>query len=245
MKKCIALLITLMLTFASVSAMAWDAPFLVRNGDREKKQVAITIDDCFDMVYVRKAFALTQQYNVPITFFILGINLEEQDAELWQAIAASQNELGNHTFGHRNLTALDNMGIYNQVMRAQSCLDAILGYHYPMQVFRPPYGAMNRDGKKHVNSMIQALGFNHAILWDVSQIDFDQCRYAVQNGSILLFHTHEPDVNGIEQLIPWLQEEGYELVTVSQMMGMEPVATSTDLYEFVTYGDWQKARGVH
>ena len=29
------------------------------------------------------------------------------------------------------------------------------------------------------------------------------------------------------------------------MLGMEPVATSTDLYEFIPYGDWQKARGVN
>lgn len=130
-------------------------------------------------------------------------------------------------------------------MRAQACLDETLGYHYPMQVFRPPYGHMNRNGKKHVNSMIQTLGFEHAILWDVSQTDFDKCRSAVQNGSILLFHTNTLDLQCMEQLIPWLKEEGYELVTVSQMLGMEPVATSTDLYEFVSYGDWQKARGVN
>lgn len=245
MKKWIALLLCLALTCASCAALAWDAPFLVRSGDREQKQVAVTIDDCFNIDYVRQAYELSVHYDVPITFFILGINLEEQDAALWQAIAASRCELGNHTYGHCDLPALDNNAIYNQVMRAQACLDETLGYHYPMQVFRPPYGHMNRNGKKHVNSMIQTLGFEHAILWDVSQTDFDKCRSAVQNGSILLFHTNTLDLQCMEQLIPWLKEEGYELVTVSQMLGMEPVATSTDLYEFVSYGDWQKARGVN
>lgn len=245
MKKRFALLLCLILICTSCAALAWDAPFLVRNGDREKKQVAITIDDCFNIDYVRQAYELSLRYDVPITFFILGINLEAQDAPLWQAIAASRNELGNHTYGHCDLPALDNNAIYNQVMRAQAALDDILGYHYPMQVFRPPYGHMNRNGKKHVNGMIQTLGFQHAILWDVSQIDFDKCRSAVQNGSILLFHTNTLDLKCMEQLIPWLMEEGYELVTVSQMLGMEPVATSTDLYEFIPYGDWQKARGVN
>ncbi|MGN0971442.1 MAG: polysaccharide deacetylase family protein [Aristaeellaceae bacterium] len=245
MKKWISLLLCLTLTCLSVSALAWDAPFLVRYGDREQKQVAVTIDDCFNIDYVRQAYELSQRYDVPITFFILGINLEEQDAELWRAIAESQNELGNHTYGHCDLPAMDNSGIYNQVMRAQSCLDETLGYHYPMQVFRPPYGHMNRNGKNHVNSMIQTLGFEHAILWDVSQTDFEQCRRSVQNGSILLFHTNTLDLRCMEQLIPWLLEEGYELVTVSQMLGMEPVATSTDLYEYVSYGDWQKSRGVY
>ena len=245
MQKPIALLLALTLVCASVSALAWEAPFLVRNGDRELKQVAITIDDCFNIDYVRQAYALSTQYDVPITFFILGINLEAQDAPLWQAIAASQNELGNHTYGHCSLPSLDKHAIYNQVMRAQSALDEILGYHYPMQVFRPPYGHMNRNGKNHVNGMIQALGFEHTILWDVSQTDFDKCRSAVQNGSILLFHTNTLDLRCMEQLIPWLLEEGYELVTVSQMLGMEPVATSTDLYDFVSYGDWQKARSVN
>ncbi|MGN1019862.1 MAG: polysaccharide deacetylase family protein [Aristaeellaceae bacterium] len=244
MKKCAALLLCLTLTMLSVSAMAWEAPFLVRNGDRELKQVAITIDDCFNIDYVRQTYELSMQYNVPITFFILGINLDAQDAELWQAIAASHNELGNHTYGHCDLPELDNPSIYNQVMRAQACLDEILGYHYPMQVFRPPYGHMNRNGKNHVNGMIQALGFEHAILWDVSQTEFEKCRSAVQNGSILLFHTNTLDLRCLEQLIPWLLEEGYELVTVSQMLGMAPVATSSDPYEFCSFSDWQKARGA-
>lgn len=241
MKKFSALLLVIALLLPCL-AVGDELPFLFRNGDREKKQVAITIDDCFSIEQVKRAYDLSMQYNVPITFFVLGINMNEADAEIWRAIAESHNEIGNHTYGHVSLTTLNARGIYAQLMKCQEALDATLGYHYPMQVFRPPYGHMNRNGKNHVNSAVETFGFDHAIMWDVSQIDFVQCYEDVQNGSILLFHTNGQDLRCIEELIPALLADGYELVTISQMLGKEPVATSTDLYTYVNYGDWQKQR---
>ncbi len=52
------------------------------------------------------------------------------------------------------------------------------------------------------------------------------------SGSILLFHGRQKDIRCLEQLIPWLLAEGYECVTVSTLLGLEPVATSTDLYVY-------------
>ncbi len=62
----------------------------------------------------------------------------------------------------------------------------------------------------------------------------------MKNGSILLFHTQAKDIRCLEELIPRLLEDGYELVTVSEMLDMPPVATSTDMYTYVYYHDWQK-----
>ena len=161
MKKWLALLLCLMLTISCCTAVADELPFLVRYGDRNVKQVALTIDDGYNVDYIRKAYDLSVQYNVPITFFMLGINIEAKDAELWRAIAASHNELGNHTYGHLSLPKQKRSTIYAQVMRTQAILDEVLGYHYPIQVFRPPYGNMNRSGQTHVNGMIQALSLIH------------------------------------------------------------------------------------
>lgn len=241
MKRTAALLLCLMMLLTALPAGAEEFSFSVRHGDRSRRQVAVTVDDCFNLDYTRMAYDLSVKHNVPITFFVLGIKLYPQDAELWRTIAASHNEIGNHSYGHRDLSKQPRMGVYNQVMRAQSSLDAVLGYHYPMQVFRPPYGHTNRAGSVDVNRMIQSLGYDHVILWDVSQTSFEKCKKQVQNGSILLFHTNPKDLKCLEKLIPWLIEEGYELVTVSQMLGKPPVATSTDLYEFVEYRDWQNA----
>lgn len=243
MRKLVAFVLSLILLVSCLPGLAEESAFVVRNGDREKKQVAITIDDCFNLEMAQRAYDLSMQYNVPITFFVLGIKLQEEDAALWHAIAESHNEIGNHTYGHISLAELTPRQIYTQLTKTQEALDRVLGYHYPMQVFRPPYGHLNRDGKKHVNAAVQAVGYDHGVLWDISQTDFDKCYPQVKNGSILLFHTNKKDLKCIEQLIPRLLEDGYELVTVSEMLGKEPVATSTDLYTYVDYADWQAAQG--
>lgn len=244
MKKLVAFLLVLMMLLSILPVVAEDLPFVVRNGDREKKQVAITIDDCFNIEMTQRAYELSMEYNVPITFFVLGINLDAQDKDLWCAIAESQNEIGNHTYGHISLSTLTSRQIYTQLTKCQEAMDATLGYHYPMQVFRPPYGHLNRDGKKHVNQAVQDVGYDHGILWDISQTNFEKCYPLVKNGSILLFHTIAKDLKCLEQLIPKLLEDGYELVTVSEMLGKDPVATSTDLYEYVEYADWKAQQGI-
>ena len=243
MKRIIAMLLCLVVMCSAASA-ADESTFRVRNGDRSKNQVAVTIDDCFNIEYVRKAYELTQQYNVPITFFVLGMKLDEADRDLWRTIAESQNEIGNHTWGHRDLSNLNHQQIYVQLSRTQADLDRVLGYHYPMQVFRPPYGHLNRNGKNHINRAVMDVGYDHGILWDISQTNFKKCIAQVQNGSIMLFHTNPADLRCMEQLIPALLEKGYELVTISQMLGKDPVATSTDLYEFVEYDVWRKEKGL-
>ena len=234
MKKLPVLLIALLLlTAAMLPACAED--FRIRNGDREQNRIAITIDDCYGIPHVREALTISQQYDVPFTFFVLGVVIKEDDAALWQDVAASQCEIGNHTYGHYNLTTLDEKSLYNQIMKTQSALDAVLGYHYPLQVLRPPFGALDT----HVNRFIRKTGYDHAILWDIDSTDPEECYEQVKNGSILLFHAREKDIACIEALLPRLIEDGYELVTVSELIGKEPVVPSEEPYSLVNYYDWR------
>jgi len=62
------------------------------------------------------------------------------------------------------------------------------------------------------------------VLWDVAQTDPQKAFKEVQNGSILQFHTQEKDLACLRELIPMLLEEGYELVTVSELIGLDPLA---------------------
>ena len=132
----------------------------------------------------------------------------------------------------RNIALRDSQNIRNLLLRNQERLDEVLGFHYPMQVMRPPFGELyDADtGVGYVLKAIESAGYNHAVLWDVSQTNPDKCIHDVQNGSILLFHTLIDDLRCLQKLLPELKARGYEFVTVSEMLGMEPVATSTDLY---------------
>lgn len=203
-----------------------DAAKVVRNGSRDEKKVAITMDDCYNRIHIASAVALCQQYGVPITFFPIGKALKYADRPLWQSALNAGCEIGNHTWGHKTLTYLSVGEISFQMLRIQEKVDAMLGYHYPMQVMRPPAGKTNSK----VLQAIGKTGYSYAVKWDVSQTDLKRIQKEIQNGSILLFHGRQKDIKCLEQLIPWLLEQDYECVTVSELLEMESVATSTNLF---------------
>ena len=203
-----------------------DAAKVVRNGSRDEKKVAITMDDCYNRIHIASAVALCQQYGVPITFFPIGKALKYADRPLWQSALNAGCEIGNHTWGHKTLTYLSVGEIRFQMLQIQEKVDAMRGYHYPMQVMRPPAGKTNSK----VLQAIGKTGYSYAVKWDVSQTDLKRIQKEIQNGSILLFHGRQKDIKCLEQLIPWLLEQDYECVTVSELLEMESVATSTNLF---------------
>ena len=232
MKRLIAAMLGLLFLFSTASAFAVEKGFIVYNGDRESNRIAVTVDDCYSINNLKAVLDICKEYNVPVTFFVVGKALKEEDREVWQDVIDTGCEIGNHTYGHASLIKCNNRQIIYQLQRTQQQLDTVLGYHYEMQVMRPPYGNTQRENGRSVCDAIEAAGYTHAIRWDVSQTNATKARKAVQNGSILLYHTNLKDVECLKELIPNLLEDGYELVTVSDLLGMDAPATSTDLFVY-------------
>ncbi len=226
------LALVMAVTLSVPSALAED--IVVRNGDRSKPRIAITLDDCYNAEHVREALEICQKYEVPVTFFVIGKALKYKDAALWQEVVDSGCEIGNHTWGHQNLTRVNAHQIRFHLWRTQEKVDALLGYHYPMQVMRPPLGKVS-GGKTPYNVIVEAIasaGYLRAVKWDVSQTDPDKALKDTQNGSILLFHTNVKDIRCLDELIPALKDAGFTLCTVSDLLELPPIATSTDLYVY-------------
>ena len=53
-----------------------------------------------------------------------------------------------------------------------------------------------------------------------------------QNGSILLFHARKKDAECLSVLIPQLVAEGYQLVTVSELLGLPEIVCSAEKYVY-------------
>ena len=198
----------------------------VRYGDREQKQIAITIDDCYDTDHVLAAIELCEEFEIPVTFFPIGNALKYADGELWQRAIDVGCEIGNHSWGHKDLTGLSDRQIRFQMLRTQQKLDGMLGYHYPMQVMRPPYGTTS----KRVSTAVASVGYLSVVKWDVSQTDAGKAFHDVQSGSILLYHARSKDIRCLKELVPRLLEQGYECVTVSELLGFDAIVPSEEIY---------------
>lgn len=211
MKKRLAILAACCLIFVGQSAEAK----IYKSGDPEKPQIALTIDDCNHLDILAEMLDLFAAEDIHCTFFVLGNVLKEEDAAIWQRVLAEGHQIGNHTFGHPSLTTSNQQQITSQLRRTQKALNKVLGYVYSMQLMRPPYG------KCYVNATqlkIKRAGYENIILWTISQTDPDKAFEAVENGSILLFHTNEKDLECLRVLIPRLKQAGFEPVTVSELL---------------------------
>lgn len=222
------LALTLCLITLTTSALAYPAGFRVYNGDREQKRIAITVDDIYDADVLRMMHELSLELDFPITWFCLGVNFRDEDKDIWQSIVDNGSEIGSHSWYHHSFTILNKYVARNYVLMTQERIDELLGYHYPLRLLRPPYGNHTTD----LLNLFYEYGVEKTVLWDVSSTDPQEAFRTTQNGSILLFHTNYTDYDCLVELIPMLKDAGYELVTVSELLGMDPIEITEEKYVF-------------
>ena len=235
MKKLLICLLCLMLMPAAHGEEQDPLSFFgIRNGRRDEKKIALTVDDSFALDWTWEIRDLFRDLGVVGTFFPVGVQVHPEDRENWQLILDYGNEIGSHNIGHYKMGGSSGWDIVRALGRFQEALDAALGYHYQVNAFRPPFGnASDENGNGNTfRHAVQLFGYEHVILWDVSQTDPEQALHKVQNGSILLYHARQKDYNCLKVLIPRLQAEGYEFVTISQLCGFGENEISPEPYVF-------------
>ncbi len=197
-----------------------------REGDPNSNKIAITVDDLYGLDHLESILDLAKQYDIPITFFALGMMIKPENADLWQRIIDEGHEIGNHTYSHMLITKISCDQLERQLRRTQDALNAVLREPYTMHLFRPPFGEFDHRGFGSV-SHLGALGYPYVILWSVDLATVEKNFSAVKNGSILLFHTNRKDVVFLEDLIPKILEAGFEPVTVTELLNLPPVEEET------------------
>ena len=218
MRKLLSILLSLLL-FVPNFASGVEPGFVVYHGSREEKRVAITVDDCYNLDCLADMVAMAKEFDIPLTFFVLGNMLHPEDRALWQSVLDAGCEIGNHSYGHPDMAHIQARAALYQLTRTQEALDATLGYHYPMQMMRPPYGRVQRSNGTSIADLVEKAGYKRIVLWDVSQTNPDLAIHTVKPGSILLYHTNPKDYHCLRQLIPALKEKGYSFATVSELLG--------------------------
>ncbi|MFJ5766552.1 polysaccharide deacetylase family protein [Lysinibacillus sp. NPDC093210] len=182
-----------------------------------KKRVALTFDDGPDAKVTPQILAILKKYNVKATFFMVGKNAAS-NGKIVEQVYKEGHEIGNHTWNHPKLTSLAKASVKQEVDRTSNAIYEAIG-QYPT-VFRPPYGATNDE----VRSVIAMP----SILWSIDTLDWKHrnankiltyVKASVNDGSIILMHDiHQTTANGLENVILYLQKQGYECVTVSDIL---------------------------
>lgn len=184
---------------------------------KNRKVVALTFDDGPNPTTTNQALDTLSKYGIKATFFVLGKNVSGNE-EILKRMKADGHVIGNHSWSHPVLSKLSLDEAKKQITDTEDALAKVLGSS--SKLMRPPYGAITDDIRNSLN-----LSF---IMWDVDSLDWKsknetailtEIQREVKNGSIILMHDiHVETVNALPKVIDYLKEQGYEFVTVPEML---------------------------
>ncbi|MBP1754699.1 MAG: hypothetical protein H6Q59_1097 [Firmicutes bacterium] len=188
----------------------------------EEAKVALSFDAAWTNEDTKKILEILDKHKVKVTFFMTGEWVSKYPEEV-KAIAAAGHDLGNHSENHKQMTQMSKDECKNEIMSAHNRVKELTGLD--MKLFRAPYGDYNNT----LVGTARDCGY-YTIQWNVDSYDWKD--YGVDsilkrtlenkklgNGSILLLHDGAKyTAEALEQIITGLQEKGYEIVPVSQLI---------------------------
>jgi len=189
-------------------------------GDGDRKEVAITFDDGPHPAYTPRLLAILKQYHAKATFFVVG-ERARQYPELIRAEVAAGHNVGNHTYHHVDLTKIPSEYVAAEVKACGSVIRHITGR--APHLFRPPGGNYDRQ----VASVADVLGYT-MVLWSNDPGDYaspggkvieSRVLGNIRGGSVILIHDGiEQTIEVLPRILKYLDDHGYECVTVDEMM---------------------------
>ena len=189
----------------------------------KEKVIALTFDDGPHKKYTIEILDLLERYGAKGTFFIVG-EQAEKNPEIVLRMYEEGHELANHTYTHphsRNVSK-----IMKEIKQTNDTIYSITGY--TPTLFRPVEGL-------YTDAMIEEVvksGFK-VVMWSWHQDTVDWKNPGVNNivntvlkgtkeGDVILFHdgggNRAQTVKALEKILPKLQNQGYQFVTINDLM---------------------------
>jgi peptidoglycan/xylan/chitin deacetylase (PgdA/CDA1 family) len=189
----------------------------VTSGTGAGRRVALTFDDGPSLTQTPAILRILNRQHAHATFFEEGRHVQGREV-LMGEILASGNEIGNHSFHHPVDPG------YGELSQTNRSIENATGFQPCL--FRPPYGLVNAQ----VVSAARQLGLE-IVLWSVDSLDdkhpgtaaiYANVISQAQPGSIILMHDgghHPQTVRALPHVIRGLRARGFDLVTVSRLLG--------------------------
>jgi peptidoglycan/xylan/chitin deacetylase (PgdA/CDA1 family) len=197
---------------------------VVQHGPTDKKRIALTFDDNYEKATAFATLKVLEAYKVPATFFVIG-HYVDTGPELARAIAKGGFEVGDHTRSHANCTKLSKRGLRIEIGNGTSHYHGLTGAP-TVPLFRPPGGFLDQKTAEVAGEK----GFRYVVMWDIDTNDWrghtasqitENVMANAHNGAIVLMHVAAPHTaEALPNIIKRLRKAGYELVTVSTLLGM-------------------------
>lgn len=219
------------LLLALTASAAGAAPATVTSaGKTACRDIALT----FDAETSKTTSALVQkleELDVRATFFLLGDSIDGKNSELVKRIAA-RHQIGNHSYLHPKFSTLTPAQMQVELAKTDAIVQRLTGQS-TKPYFRPPYG----DGIKNA-TVLKALGdagYTQMIYWTIDTRDWEASQTSAgvtaniltnaraltgrgQDPIVLMHGFPAKTIDGLAAAVPVLRAEGYQFVTVAELL---------------------------
>ena len=203
-----------------------------------KPLVALTFDDGPNITTTVQVLDVLEEYGVRGSFFLVGNNINDSTKDVVKRAYDMGCEIDNHSKTHSDMTKMTPEDISAEIEFVNDKVKEIIGEE--TKFFRPPYIAVNSTMYDAIDMpFICGAGCND---WEdtvSAEQRAERTLKQVKDGTIVLLHDMQGNsktVEALKTIIPELQKQGYEFVTVSELFeakGIEISGDDTGLYTVV------------
>ncbi|HUB04042.1 MAG TPA: polysaccharide deacetylase family protein [Solirubrobacteraceae bacterium] len=208
-------------------------PDQVFTGPRKVREIALTFDDGpWDDPPTADFVRELARLHAPATFFEIGEHIPTYDpgGTVEREMLADGDMIGDHTWSHPDLVGLSVSEQRQQLSLAAREIRSVTGGFEPC-LFRAPYGAVDPS----LLELARSMGFT-TIQWDIDPRDWalpgegeiiDNVLENAHDGGIVEEHfgggPRYETLDALPEEIAGLRKQGYQLVTLTQMLGYKLV----------------------
>ena len=189
----------------------------IENMSEIPPRVALTFDDGPHPVYTKSLLDGLRERGVKATFFVVGENIPGNEKLIAQ-MEKDGHLIGNHTYNHADISKLSDEKNCEELQKTSDLVKQITGHG--TAYVRPPFG----NWKDSMDCQVSMI----AVKWTIDTLDW-QSRNAAEivnkvmqqisdHDMILMHDYYATSVDAALQIVDKLKEEGYEFVTVEELI---------------------------
>jgi len=189
------------------------------------KVVALTFDDGPHPENTDRLLEILKENDVTATFFVVG-SMVEKNPDVLKRVYEAGHEIGNHSYDHPDFSKLTADEMTEQYRKTNDIVEEVIGKR--TLIDRPPGGAVTDEKAEQIG--------REQILWIVDPEDWKKDNRdpdivydnvingtntgtPVRDGAIVLSHDiHATTIDAYDRIIKELKAQGYQFVTVTQMI---------------------------
>lgn len=189
------------------------------------RKVVLTFDDGPHPNTTPHILKILKKRNLKAAFFVLGIQAKKYP-DLIKKIHEDGHIIGNHSYGHKNLTEIDKAELEKEIQTTNFLIEKVTGEK--PKFLRPPFGAINKAVREAINEAGMSI-----VLWTVDTRDWkNKNEFSILNeidrqlaisqgkcigGAILMHDIYPSTVKALDKVLDKLAAHEYKIASIDHL----------------------------